>query len=205
MASVADVYRLDLATLSGLERMAEKSAANLLAALEKSKQTTLPRFLFALGIREVGEATALALANYFGDLNAIMNANMETLQRVPDVGPIVAQHMVDFFATMRNRDVIQRLIDEGVQWPAIAARANADLPLEGQTYVLTGTLESMSRDDAKQRLLILGAKVSGSVSKKTACVIAGPGAGSKLADAEKLGVRVIDETAFLAMLNELEL
>ncbi len=205
VASVADVYRLDLATLSGLERMAEKSAANLLAALEKSKQTTLPRFLFALGIREVGEATALALANYFGDLNAIMNANMETLQRVPDVGPIVAQHMVDFFATTRNRDVIQRLIDEGVQWPAIAARANADLPLEGQTYVLTGTLESMSRDDAKQRLLILGAKVSGSVSKKTACVIAGPGAGSKLADAEKLGVRVIDETAFLAMLNELEL
>jgi DNA ligase (NAD+) len=205
VASVADVYRLDLATLSGLERMAEKSAANLLAALEKSKQTTLPRFLFALGIREVGEATALALANYFGDLNAVMNANMETLQRVPDVGPIVAHHMVDFFATMRNRDVIQRLLDEGVQWPAIAARASADLPLEGQTYVLTGTLESMSRDDAKQRLLILGAKVSGSVSKKTACVIAGPGAGSKLADAEKLGVRIIDETAFLAMLNELEL
>ena len=203
--SVADLYRLDLATLSALERMGEKSAANLLAALEKSKQTTLPRFLFALGIREVGEATALALANYFGDLQAIMAADMEALQRVPDVGPVVAQHMVDFFATTRNRDVIQRLLDAGIRWPAIAARSNAALPLAGETYVLTGTLEAMSRDEAKQRLQLLGAKVSGSVSKKTHCVVAGPGAGSKLADAETLGVRVIDEAAFLAMLDKLEL
>lgn len=202
IGSVADLYALDLQTLAGLERMAEKSAHNILAALEKSKQTTLPRFLFALGIREVGEATALALANYFGDLDAIMGADAEKLQRVPDVGPVVAEHMVDFFAVPRNVEVIRRLLAAGIEWPAIAARARDQLPLNGQVFVLTGTLETLSRDQAKEQLQMLGAKVSGSVSKKTACVVAGPGAGSKLTDAQALGVPVIDEAALLALLRE---
>ncbi len=204
VASVAELYRLDLDTLAGLDRMAAKSAQNLLDALEKSKQTTLPRFLFGLAIREVGEATALALANYFGDLDVIMNADFETLQRVPDVGPVVAAHVVDFFATQRNREVIQRLREAGVSWPAIAVRNRDELPLKDKVYVLTGALEIMSRDQAKERLQLLGAKVSGSVSKKTSCVVAGPGAGSKLADAQALGIEVIDESAFLELLHRLE-
>lgn len=204
VTSVADLYQLDLDKLINLERMAEKSAQNLLAAIEKSKQTTLPKFLFALAIPEVGEATALALANYFGDLDVIMGTELEALQRVPDVGPIVAAHIVDFFATARNREVIQRLRASGVHWPIIAARKRENLPLEGKTFVLTGALESMSRDQAKERLQLLGAKVSGSVSKKTSCVVAGPGAGSKLTDAETFGVEVLDEPAFLAFLNKLE-
>jgi DNA ligase (NAD+) len=190
--------------LTQLERMATKSAQNLLDALEKSKQTALPRFLFALGIREVGEATALAIANYFGDLDVIMNTDLEALQRVPDVGPVVAEHVVDFFATERNREVIQRLRAAGVRWPVIAVRSRENLPLENQTFVLTGTLDSLSRDQAKERLQLLGAKVSGSVSKKTSCVVAGPGAGSKLADAESLGIEVMDEKAFLALLRKFE-
>jgi DNA ligase (NAD+) len=205
VTSVADLYLLDLNTLANLDRMAQKSAQNLLDALEKSKQTTLPRFLFGLAIREVGEATALAVANYFGDLEVIMNADFETLQGVPDVGPIVAAHIVDFFATARNREVIQRLQAAGIQWPAITARKRENLPLEGKTFVLTGTLESMSRDQAKERLQLLGAKVSGSVSKKTAYVVAGPGAGSKLTDAQALGLEVLDEPAFLAFLHKLEI
>jgi DNA ligase (NAD+) len=160
--------------------------------------------LFALAIREVGEATALALANYFGDLDVIMNADFETLQRVPDVGPVVAAHVVDFFATERNREVIQRLREAGVTWPKIAVRNRDDLPLKDKVFVLTGTLESLSRDQAKERLQLLGAKVSGSVSKKTACVVAGPGAGSKLTDAQALGIEVIDESAFLELLRKLE-
>lgn len=204
VSSVADLYRLDLGTLANLERMAEKSAQNLLDAIEKSKQTTLPKFLFALAIPEVGEATALAIANYFGDLDVIMTADAETLQRVPDVGPVVAAHMVDFFASARNREVIQRLIQAGVQWPAIAVRNRDELPLKDKTFVLTGTLEAMSRDQAKERLQLLGAKVSGSVSKKTSCVVAGPGAGSKLSDAQALGIEVIDEQAFLELLHKLE-
>lgn len=201
IASVADVYTLSLETLAGLERMAEKSAKNILAALEKSKNTTLPRFLFALGIPDVGESTALALANYFGDLETVMSADFEKLQRVPDVGPVVAQHVVDFFAVPRNVEVIQRLLAEGIVWPPITARARDQLPLAGQVYVLTGALEALSRDEAKERLQLLGAKVSGSVSKKTSCVVAGPGAGSKLVDAQTLGVAVIDEAALLALLQ----
>ncbi|HEY3699297.1 MAG TPA: NAD-dependent DNA ligase LigA [Spongiibacteraceae bacterium] len=204
VTSVADLYRLDVDMLTQLERMATKSAQNLLDALEKSKQTALPRFLFALGIREVGEATALAIANYFGDLDVIMNTDLEALQRVPDVGPVVAEHVVDFFATERNREVIQRLRAAGVRWPVIAVRSRENLPLENQTFVLTGTLDTLSRDQAKERLQLLGAKVSGSVSKKTSCVVAGPGAGSKLADAESLGIEVMDEKAFLALLRKFE-
>lgn len=204
VTSVADLYQLDLGTLANLDRMATKSAQNLLDALEKSKQATLPRFLFGLAIREVGESTALAVANYFGDIDIIMNADIESLQRVPDVGPIVAAHMVDFFATTRNREVIQRLRDAGVTWPAIAVRNRDDLPLKDKIYVLTGALETLSRDQAKERLQLLGAKVSGSVSKKTSCVVAGPGAGSKLADAQALGIDVIDEQALLELLRKLE-
>ena len=198
--TVADLYRLDLEALANLERMGEKSARNLLEALGQSKTTTLPRFLFALGIREVGEATALALANYFGELEPVMAAAVDQLQQVPDVGPIVAAHVADFFATERNRDVIRQLRELGVHWPTIEIKARASLPLQGQTWVLTGNLESMTRDDAKQKLIDLGAKVAGSVSAKTDCVVAGPGAGSKLAKAEQLGIRVIDEAAFLEFL-----
>ncbi|MFT3931487.1 MAG: NAD-dependent DNA ligase LigA [Spongiibacteraceae bacterium] len=204
VASVADLYQLHLEQLAGLERMAEKSAKNLLDALEKSKQTTLPKFLFALAIPEVGEATALAIANYFGDIDVIMNADVETLQRVPDVGPVVATHIVDFFATARNREVIARLRDAGVTWPKIAVRNRDEMPLKDKIYVLTGTLETLSRDQAKERLQLLGAKVSGSVSKKTSCVVAGPGAGSKLSDAQALGIEIIDERALLALLSRLE-
>jgi DNA ligase (NAD+) len=199
--TVADLYRLDLPTLAALDRMGEKSARNLLAALEHSKATTLPRFLFALGIREVGEATALALARFFGDLEPIMAADGDQLQRVPDIGPIVAAHVADFFATERNRDVIRQLRELGVSWPAMAVPAPEALPLQGQTWVLTGNLESMTRDEARQRLVELGAKVAGSVSAKTHCVVAGPGAGSKLAKAAELGIRVIDEAALLAFLE----
>jgi len=202
--TVADLYHLKLETLAELDRMALKSARNILDALEESKQTTLPRFLFALGIREVGEATALALANYFGALEPAMAASIEDLQLVPDVGPIVATHIADFFATDRNREVIQALRDAGVQWPVILVAERANLPLQGQTYVLTGNLESMTRDDAKQKLVELGAKVAGSVSAKTNCVVAGPGAGSKLAKAEELGLRVMDETEFLAFLSSFD-
>jgi DNA ligase (NAD+) len=204
VASVADLYRLDLDTLSGLERMAARSAQNLLDALEKSKTTTLPRFLFALGIHDVGEATALALANYFGDLDPIMAADLEKLQRVPDVGPVVAEHVADFFATERNRQVISQLRDSGIHWPAIAPRARDALPLAGKVFVLTGSLEVLTRDQAKERLQFLGAKVSGSVSKKTDYVVAGPGAGSKLAAAQELGIEILDEAAFVTWLEELE-
>lgn len=201
VATVADLYQLDAEALANLERMGSKSAANLLVALEASKSTTLPRFLFALGIRDVGEATALALAQHFGELTPVMEADVESLQQVPDVGPVVAAHVVDFFATSRNREVIAALLDAGVYWPALAVEARANLPLQGQTWVLTGNLESMTRDEAKQRLLDLGAKVAGSVSAKTRCVVAGPGAGSKLARAEELGLEVLDEAAFLEFLD----
>jgi DNA ligase (NAD+) len=204
IATVADLYRLELEQLASLERMAEKSAQNLLDALQNSKQTTLPRFLFALGIHDVGEATALALANYFGDLDALMAADLEKLQQVPDVGPVVAAHLVDFFATERNRDVIQQLREIGVSWPAIAAQARDNLPLVGKTFVLTGNLETCTRDQAKARLQLLGAKVAGSVSKKTDYVVAGPGAGSKLTAAQELGIEILDEPAFVTWLQELE-
>ena len=193
---VADLYALSLEQLAGLERMGEKSARNLLEALERSKSTTLPRFIYALGIREVGEATAEALAHHFGDLQPLMEASEEALQEVEDVGPVVAFNIVHFFAQPRNRAVIDKLIAAGIHWPKIDSVDPDSLPLAGKTYVITGTLEHYSREQAKQRLKALGAKVSGSVSKKTTAVIAGDKPGSKIDKARKLGVPVLDEAAF---------
>ncbi|GAB5499992.1 MAG: NAD-dependent DNA ligase LigA [Pseudohongiellaceae bacterium] len=202
VSSVADIFRLAVDQLVELERMGAKSAANLVAAIDKSKSTTLPRFLYALGIREVGEATALALATHFGDLPAITEADSEALESVADIGPIVAQHIATFFANEDNLKLIDELQEEGVHWQALEGAAG-EQPLAGQTYVLTGTLEQMTRSDAKARLLALGAKVAGSVSAKTDCVVAGPGAGSKLSKAEELNIKTIDETEFIALLDDL--
>lgn len=201
--SVVDLYHLELEAISGLERMGVKSATNLLAAIEKSRQTTLPRFIYSLGIREVGEATARNLAQYFGDLESLMEADEETLLAINDVGPVVAGFIVEFFQRSDNQTLLQQLRQQGVQWPAAAPKADtASLPLAEQTYVLTGTLASMSRDQAKALLQTLGATVTSSVSKKTHCVVAGPGAGSKLQKAEKLGIDIMDEAALLAFFNQ---
>jgi DNA ligase (NAD+) len=200
VSSPADLYGLSHEQIAGLERMADKSAANLRAAIEQSKHTTLARFLYALGIPEVGEATAQQLAAEFGDLDAAMAADEERLQQVPDVGPVVAGHIAGFFREPHNREVIERLRRHGVHWPA-PSQAPIRRPLTGQTFVLTGTLESMTRDEAKERLQRLGAKVAGSVSAKTSCVVAGAEAGSKLAKARELGIEVLDEAQFLALLR----
>ncbi len=199
----ADLYGLTAETLAGLERMAEKSANNLVAALEKSKQTTLPRFLFALGIREVGETTAQNLALHFRDLDKLMAADEASLLAVRDVGAIVAGHVLAFFHSEDNCAVVAALIRQGVRWPALPESDAAAQPLAGETWVLTGNLETMSRAEAKEKLQALGARVAGSVSAKTDSVVAGPGAGSKLAKAEKLGIKVIDEAAFNQMLGSL--
>ncbi|MFN3587164.1 MAG: NAD-dependent DNA ligase LigA, partial [Moraxellaceae bacterium] len=200
--SSADLYVLTRDHLLPLERMGEKSADNLLAAIARSRETTLPRFLYALGIREVGEATALLLARHFGRLEALIAADEAALQQVPDVGPVVAASIARFFRQPHNLEVIARLRALGVHWPDLAAEADRPQPLAGQTWVLTGTLAALSRDQAKEKLQQLGAKVAGSVSKKTQCVVAGEATGSKLADAEKHGVPVIDEAALLALLAE---
>jgi DNA ligase (NAD+) len=204
--TLPDLYRLGLVALAGLDRMADKSAANIVDALEKSKQTTLPRFLFGLGIRHVGEATAKALALHFGKLDAILNASFEQLVEVADVGPIVAQSLLTFLQQSHNREVIEQLRACGLTWPAgepASAATASDRPLLGKTFVLTGTLPTLSRDDAKARLEALGAKVAGSVSKKTDYVIAGAEAGSKLDKAQALGVAVLDEAGMLALLASL--
>jgi DNA ligase (NAD+) len=201
IANVADLYGLEEKTLASLERMGAKSAANLMAALEESKETTLPRFLFALGIREVGESTAQALANAFGNIETIMAADEHILLDVQDIGPVVAQHILYFFANPRNIEIIERLQAAGIHWPVPEKKAAADQPLLGKIIVLTGNLESMSRSEAKERLQALGAKVTGSVSAQTDLVIAGASAGSKLTKAESLGIEVIDETAFLSLLS----
>ncbi len=198
----ADLYGLGEAGLLELERMGEKSARNLLAALAKSRDTTLARFLFALGIRHVGEATARALAEHFGDLDPLMAAGAEEIERVSDVGPIVAASIHRFFQEQHNREVIEQLRQRGVRWPrADKPAAPADAPYARKTFVLTGTLESMTREAAQEHVLALGGKVSGSVSKKTDFVVAGADAGSKLAKAEALGVRVLSEREFLALLD----
>lgn len=198
---VADLFSLTAEQLAELERMGPKSADNLIAALDKSRRTTLARFLFALGIREVGEATAQGLANHFGTLEALQAADLEALLAVPDVGPVVAQRIRDFFAEAHNLKVLDKLRNAGVQWPAVAQPAVAERPLAGKTLVLTGTLSSMTRDQAKARLQALGAKVSGSVSKKTDYVVAGADPGTKLSKAEQLGVEVLDEAGLLALLQ----
>ena len=195
---VADLYRLQVAQLAELERMGEKSAQNILAELEKSKTTSFARFLFALGIRDVGEATAKALARHFPNLDALYAASEETLQEVSDVGPIVAKHVAHFFQEAHNRSIIHKLISAGIHWPQVFRAENS--AFSGKTFVLTGSLASMTRDEAKERLENVGAKVSDSVSKKTDYVVAGTEAGSKLAKAEKFGVPILDEDAFLKLL-----
>ena len=199
--ALPDLYRLDLAALAALERMGEKSAQNLLAALEKSRQTTLARFLYALGIRHVGENTAHDLARHFGTLEAVMAASEAALLQVPDVGPIVAHSLHTFFAQPHNREVVQQLRAAGVTWPEGAVAAGqAVQTLAGLTFMLTGTLPTLSRDAAREMLEAAGAKVADSVSKKTSYVVAGEEAGSKLEKAQALGIAVIDEAAMRAML-----
>lgn len=199
----ADLFHLEVARLAELPRLAEKSATNLVNALEKAKRTTLPRFIYALGVPEVGEATANALASHFGSLKRLMAATHDELVAVPDIGPVVATHIHTFFQQAHNRETIEALIAVGVNWDEVE-RGERIQPLTGQTWVLTGTLEAMTRDEAKARLMALGAKVSGSVSKKTHAVVAGPGAGSKLAKAEEAGVEILDEATFLERLAAFE-
>ncbi len=202
--TLPDLYRLGLASLTGLERMGEKSAGSLLKGLEASKQTTLARFLYGLGIRNIGETTAKDLAKHFGNLDRLMAASLEQLLEVPDVGPIVAQSIRSFFEQEHNREVVEQLRTKeiGVQWPEHEGTQidGAPKPLAGKTFVLTGTLPTLSRDDAKDRIEAAGGKVSGSVSKKTHFVVAGAEAGSKLDKANELGVQVIDENGLLALL-----
>jgi DNA ligase (NAD+) len=201
LRSPADIYALTLPQLAQLERMGEKSATNLLAAIEKSKHTTLPRLLLGLGIRDVGEATALALARHFGTLEQLMQADAAMIQQVPDVGPIVAAHVAAFFASDDHRKVIKALQAKGVKWPQMTPAPAAVDPLAGKTFVLTGTLSGLTRDEATQALSARGAKVAGSVSKKTHYLVAGAEAGSKLNRARELGVRVIDEQELLRLLG----
>jgi DNA ligase (NAD+) len=199
----ADFFKLEFMQISNLERMGEKSAANLIQSLEKCKQTTLAKFMYSLGIREVGEATAANLAAHYCELDAIKQADIESLQEVSDVGVIVAQHLVNFFAEDHNVQVIDELLAAGIQWPKMDKVEVDALPLSGQTFVLTGTLEQMDRNAAKAMLQSLGAKVAGSVSAKTSCVVAGEKAGSKLAKAEALGVKVLNEQEMMDLFVEL--
>jgi len=198
----ADVYSLKVGQLAGLERMGEKSAANLVEALERSKHTTLERFIYALGIRNVGESTARDLARHFGSLDRLLEADTETLERVPDVGPVVARSIRQFFDEKHNRTVIRKLRNAGVSWQegaGLPAKASGDV----KTFVLTGTLPNMPRDEARARIEAKGHKVAGSVSKKTDYVIAGSDAGSKLEKARALGITILDEDAFLDLLKGL--
>ncbi len=199
--TLPDLYKLGLTALAGLERMADKSAQNLLQALQKSKSTTLPRFLFGLGIRHVGEATAKELARHFGKLDAIMDATEAQLLEVSDVGPIVAQSIRTFFDQPHNREVVEQLRACGVHWAEGEPAARAPQPLSGKTFVITGTLPTLSRDEAKDRVEAAGGKVAGSVSKKTDYVVAGAEAGSKLTKAQELGITVIDETGLMLLLE----
>ncbi len=199
--SLPDMYRLGLTSLAGLERMADKSARNLLDALDKSRHTTLPRFLFGLGIRHVGEATAKELARHFGRMDAIMDADVEALLQVRDIGPVVAESIHTFFQQAHNREVIEQLRACGVHWEEGAGSSAEPQVLQGKTLVLTGTLPHWSRDQARERIESAGGKVSGSVSKKTDYVVAGAEAGSKLDKALALGVPVIDEDGLKALLS----
>jgi DNA ligase (NAD+) len=199
----ADFFKLEFMQIANLDRLGDKSAANLLISIGKSKSTTLVKFMYSLGIREVGEATAASLAKHFCELDVIKAADVEALQAVNDVGIVVAEHVFNFFREEHNMQVIDDLIAVGIHWPKIEKMAIESLPLAGQTFVLTGTLENMDRSAAKEKLEALGAKVAGSVSAKTSCVVAGASAGSKLAKAESLGVKVINEEDMLQLFNEL--
>src|SRR5208282_4835101 len=192
---------LSAAQIATLERMGDKSAQKLASAIEAAKHTTLPRFLYALGVRDVGEATALALAQHFPDLAVLRSAGEEEIQQVPDVGPVVAKQVAAYFKDAGNAAVVDRLLGAGIRWPAAAA-ASSKSSQSGKTFVLTGTLESMTRDAAREAIVQRGGKVAGSVSKKTDYVVAGAEAGSKLNKAEQLGIEVLDEAAFLKLLNK---
>jgi DNA ligase (NAD+) len=199
--TLPDLYKLGFSQLSVLDRMADKSANNLLASLERSKKTSLPRFIFGLGIRHVGEATAKELARHFGGIEAIMDASMDQLLSVNDIGPVVAQSLRTFFDQAHNREVVEQLRACGVDWEESAPGARLDLPLAGHTYVITGTLPTLSREQAQALLEEAGAKVAGSVSKKTTGVIAGEAAGSKLDKAVALGIPVLDEATLMALVK----
>jgi DNA ligase (NAD+) len=198
----ADLYRLDLKTLANLERMGEKSAANLLAAIDKSRNTTLARFIFALGIRNVGEATARDLSRHFGGLDAVMEADEAALRAVPDVGPVVAASIARCFGEPRNRKVVQELRKLGVRWSETKVKDAANLPLAGRNFVLTGTLPRMTREAAKEGIEARGGRVSGSVSKQTDYVVAGAEPGAKLEKARELGIAVLDEEALVKLLGK---
>ncbi|SFR43435.1 DNA ligase (NAD+) [Marinobacter daqiaonensis] len=201
VSTVADLYHLKKEDLVQLDRMGDKSADNLLAAIDQSRRPELWRLIYALGIREVGEATAKALAMHFGTLEKLSEASEEALQEVPDVGPVVAGHIHSFFQQSHNQEIIDQLRDAGVRWQSVDVPAEEDMPLKGETWVLTGTLSDFTREQAQERLEYLGAKVTGSVSRKTSCVVAGESAGSKLDKAESLGVRVMDEEEFMSFLK----
>ena len=197
----ADLFGLSASAITMLDRMGMKSATNLVNALQEAKQTTLAKFLYSLGIREVGEATAANLANHYKELNKVRQADLDSLTEVEDVGNVVAKHIVHFFAQEHNNEVVDALIEAGIHWPEIEDVAEDAQTLKGQTWVLTGTLTQLSRSDAKARLQDLGAKVAGSVSKKTDCVVAGDAAGSKLVKAQELGIKVIDENALMEIIG----
>ena len=200
--TIADLYHLDVERLSKLDRMAEKSAKNLVASLEKSKTTTLARFVFSLGIHSIGETTAQTLANHFSTLENIINASEIKLLEVPDVGPIVAENLLTFFKQKHNLDVVEQLVAVGINWPKIKKKSMDEQPLVGKTFVVTGTLETMGRNDAKSALQELGAKVAGSVSKKTDYVVVGENAGSKATKAADLGIPILDEKALIKLLKQ---
>jgi DNA ligase (NAD+) len=199
--TVADLYALSREQLAGLERMADKSADNLVRAIDKSKRTMLGRFLFALGVPEVGQATAQTLAQHFGSLEALMHADEKRLLQVPDVGPVVARDIATFFRQPRNREVVRKLMEAGVSWEETQPSPRPQ-PLAGKTFVITGTLASMTREEAKDRLQHLGAKVGESVSRKTTYLVVGESAGSKLEKARTAGTEIIDEAGLLCLLEE---
>ncbi len=197
----ADLFALQPPQLATLDRMGDKSAQKLHSAIAAAKRTTLARFLYALGIRDVGEATALALARHFGEITALRRAGEDEIQRVPDVGPVVAKNVAVYFHDADNAAIVDRLLVEGIAWPA-AAPIDAQAPLAGRTFVLTGTLQGLTREAAEQAIVELGGKVSGSVSKKTHYVVAGAEAGSKLSKAQQLGIPVLDEAEFLKLMKK---
>ena len=200
--TIADLYKLNVEQLIQLERSGEKSAKNLITSLDKSKKTTLARFVFALGIHSIGETTAQTLANHFTSLDKLMNADEKKLLAVPDVGPIVAENLITFFKQAHNIEVVEQLISVGIYWPEIKKKNQSELPLAGKTFVVTGTLETMGRNDAKAALQELGAKVSGSVSKKTDYLVVGENPGSKATKAADLGITILDEKALIKLLAQ---
>ncbi|MEY3758672.1 MAG: hypothetical protein RIR39_163, partial [Pseudomonadota bacterium] len=200
--TIADINNLKLSDIADLEGQGEKSARNVLASIEASKSTKLGTFLGALGIHEVGEEGAKSIAKYFKNLEAIAHASFDELMQVPDIGPVMATNVVNFFKDEKNQAIIAKIIEAGVNWENEANEPVKQQRLAGQIWVLTGTLQQMPRNEAKALLESLGAKVAGSVSKKTTCVVAGQDAGSKLTNAQVLGIKILDETEFLAEFNE---